>query len=183
MFQPYTEQPRRSTFVLRLKAGATWLVHLGIFAGLVWLPARRPEQPAMPSAIENPKEDGEEQGWIRKQELLQFLPLLDSDPRCSWPNDEAVPYFRGPMTSPVLIYGAQLPITAKGPKFRAPELVIVRCIITCRGEVTQCSVLKGPPHMNQAVIAMLESRRYYPVLYQGQPTSVSYNFHVRVEPL
>lgn len=43
------------------------------------------------------------------------------------------------------------------------------------------SIIRGLPHMDAAVLDALTSRHYRPVSFQGQPVSVSYTFHVRLE--
>jgi protein TonB len=35
--------------------------------------------------------------------------------------------------------------------------------------------------MDVAVLSALETRRYTPVMWQGKPISVSYNFNIRLE--
>jgi Gram-negative bacterial TonB protein C-terminal len=179
MFQSYTESPGRSAIFLRLKAAATWLVHLGIFTALLWQSARGLERPP---AAGSPLEHGYGPDTIVREEYFQQLPLLQSDSGCTWPGGDVMPFVSGQMTPPVLIYGNRLRHTARAFDAHVSGLIIARCTITCRGEVTQCSIRKGLPHMDQAAILTLESRRYLPVLYQGRPITMQYNFHLRLEP-
>jgi protein TonB len=179
MFQPYTENPRQSAVSRRLRAGGTWLVHLGIFAGLMWLSARGLERPP---AAGTPREHGYGPDTIAREEYFQQLPLLQSDSGCTWPGSDVMPFLGGSMTPPVLIYGNRLRHTARALDAHVSGLIIARCTITCRGEVTQCRILKGLPHMEVAAIVTLESRRYLPVQYQGRPITAQYNFQLRLEP-
>jgi protein TonB len=53
-------------------------------------------------------------------------------------------------------------------------------VISTTGTLDQCSILKGLPHMDQAVLQSLASRRYEPVTYQGHPVPVKYVFNIRL---
>jgi protein TonB len=50
-----------------------------------------------------------------------------------------------------------------------------------RGQVRDCRVIKGLPHMDETVMDALESRHYRPVTFQGRPVSVSYVFTIRLK--
>ena len=53
--------------------------------------------------------------------------------------------------------------------------------ITRDGDVENCKIIKGLPHMDEAVLQTLETWRYTPVRYQGKPISVSYTFNVKLD--
>ena len=62
----------------------------------------------------------------------------------------------------------------------ARTTVIARCTITQEGEVERCRIIKGLPHMDEAVLEALTSRHYRPVSFQGRPVSASYTFQVKL---
>lgn len=95
--------------------------------------------------------------------------------------EEVVPFVSGNMTPPSLLSGAPLQYTREALEARVSGLLIARCVITREGEVEHCKVIKGLPHMSEAVVSALETRRYNPVQYQGRPISVTYNFHVKLD--
>ncbi|OJT26540.1 hypothetical protein BO221_00390 [Archangium sp. Cb G35] len=94
--------------------------------------------------------------------------------------EEVLPFGAG-MAPPQLLAGAQLQYTREALEARVSGTVIARCTITREGEVENCRVIRGLPHMDAAVLDALTSRHYRPVSFQGQPVSVSYTFHVRLE--
>jgi periplasmic protein TonB len=95
--------------------------------------------------------------------------------------EEVVPFVSGNMTPPRLMSGASLQYTREALEARIEGLLIARCVITREGDVEGCRIIKGQPHMNEAVISALETRRYSPVTYQGKPISVIYNFHIKLD--
>jgi len=187
MLQFGTGQQARGVFRLGIRAGGTWLGCLGIFAGLLWLSAR---MPARPSTEEKPAESVREDRPGRpppleeKDEPFGTDSVLDpsilgDDPCRSSPSNDVVQYGAG-MVPPVLIYGEQLQYPREALEANLQGLIIAKCTITCQGEVKDCRIIKGLPYMNQAALAMLESRRYRPAYSQGRPITVSYAFSVRV---
>lgn len=188
MSQPYTPQQARRVISLGIKAGGAWLVHLGIFAGLLWLSARMHERPAaaerpmgraQASEPDNPMKH-QEKAEPAREDPFPDLPLANDDPRCSWPTVDVISFSPG-MTRPTLISGEPLRYPPEALEARIQGLIIARCTLTCLGEVKHCRILKGLPHLDQAAIAMLESRRYSPVRYEGRPITVSYNFPIRIK--
>jgi protein TonB len=97
------------------------------------------------------------------------------------PSEEVLPFVSGNMTSPKLLSGAPIEYTREARESRVNGLLIARCVITREGEVEGCRVLKGQPHMSEAVVSALETRRYSPVQYAGRPISVIYNFHIKLD--
>jgi protein TonB len=65
---------------------------------------------------------------------------------------------------------------------RVTGTVLVKCIITTEGALTQCKIIKGLAHMDQAVLAWLRRSSVTPVTFQGQRVSVEYVFNFRLEP-
>ena len=86
------------------------------------------------------------------------------------------------MSRPVLISGDDLVYSREAIAAKVEGTVIAKCIITTSGSVTNCRIVKGLPHMDEAVIAALSSRHYQPILYQGKPVNVDYVFPMKVAP-
>jgi hypothetical protein len=172
MSQPRMQQQVRRVISFGFKTGGVWLVHLGIFAGLLWLSARMHESPSAHL----------EQAEPVREDPFPDLPLTDDVPRCSWPSAYVMPYTNAVMTRPVLLSGSSLRRTPEALAARVSGHIFAKCTLTCFGEVRNCRIIKSLPHMNQAAIDMLESRRYVPVQYGGRPVNVDYVFHVRVTP-
>lgn len=97
------------------------------------------------------------------------------------PGEEVLPFISGNMTPPSLLSGASLQYTREALEAHVAGLLIARCTITREGTVENCKVIKGLPHMSDAVVSALETRRYTPVQYQGRAVSVTYNFHVKLD--
>jgi protein TonB len=60
-------------------------------------------------------------------------------------------------------------------------MLVAKCVITREGDVEDCKISQGLPYMETAVLSALETRRYSPVTWQGQPISVSYTFKIRLD--
>ncbi|WP_426751065.1 energy transducer TonB [Myxococcus sp. Y35] len=89
--------------------------------------------------------------------------------------------FGSGMTPPRLLGSPGIDYTHQALAARVEGTMIARCVITVRGDVTGCRIIKGLPHMNEAVLDALHSRRYAPVEFQGRPVSVSYVFTIRLK--
>jgi periplasmic protein TonB len=94
--------------------------------------------------------------------------------------EEAVPY-DSRMSMPKLISGDPIQYTREAREARVRGTLVAKCVITRQGDVENCRLIKGVPYMDQAVISALETRRYRPVMFQGEPISVTYIFNVRLE--
>lgn len=86
---------------------------------------------------------------------------------------DTLPFGEG-MTPPVPLSGQPIVYTPQARAARVEGTLIARCVITVEGRVRECRILKGLPHMDEAVLDALYSRRYRPVTFQGRPVSVSY---------
>jgi protein TonB len=87
------------------------------------------------------------------------------------------------MTRPVLISGPngkQAPdYTPEARQAEVEGLMVVKCVITAEGTVTNCQIIKPVPHMEAAMLQWLAGAKYSPVTFQGHPQSVSYIFNFR----
>jgi protein TonB len=93
--------------------------------------------------------------------------------------EEAVPFGSG-MSPPQLLSSGTLQYTREALAAHVSGTAVAKCVITRTGEVEDCRIIKGQPHMDEAVLEHLYSRRYSPVLYQGKPVAVSYVFTIRL---
>ena len=59
--------------------------------------------------------------------------------------------------------------------------MIVKCVITTEGRVESCRIIKPLPHMEQAVLVWLQSSKYKPVTFQGQPQSGQLRLQLQAE--
>lgn len=92
---------------------------------------------------------------------------------------EVVPFGPG-MTRPKKLSGPQPQYTREALEARVQGLMIVKCVITTRGSVERCRVLRSLPHMEQAVLEALYAQHYQPVTFQGRPVPVDYIFNIRL---
>jgi periplasmic protein TonB len=71
--------------------------------------------------------------------------------------------------------------TREAAAIRVEGTAIVKCVITIEGTLQNCRLIKGLPHMDQAILTVLkEWRTNGPVMFQGHPVSVDYTIPVRV---
>jgi protein TonB len=97
------------------------------------------------------------------------------------PTEEGTVVFTEGMQPPKLLSGAAIQYTPQALENRVKGLLVAKCVITREGDVEDCKVTQGLPHMDTAVLSALETRRYTPVTWQGKPLRVSYTFKVRLD--
>jgi protein TonB len=95
------------------------------------------------------------------------------------PQNVVIPFGAG-MNRPSMTSGRDPTYTKEALAARVEGLMIVRCTINVTGAITNCRVIKEVPHMKQAVLDALYSRRYTPVLFNGQPVNVDYVFNIKL---
>jgi len=93
--------------------------------------------------------------------------------------DGPLPFQEG-MPRPVELAGKDIVYTREALAARVEGTMLLKCVITSKGGVEGCRVIKGLPHMNEAVVQALQSRTYKPILVQGQPVAVDYPFTIRL---
>ncbi|WP_224248729.1 energy transducer TonB [Hyalangium gracile] len=146
-------------------------------------PTTTKDEPAEPSDDTglpydpNGKPDGLAGGTCVTCEALKGAMTTVMEPT----GEETLPFSFGTMTPPRLLSGAHIEYTREAREAHVSGTLIAKCVITREGEVEKCRIIKGVTHMNEAVLAALETRRYSPVQYQGKPVSVSYNFHIKLD--
>jgi protein TonB len=97
------------------------------------------------------------------------------------PHEEGPVVFATGMQQPKLLSGAAIQYTREALEDRVQGLLVARCVITREGDVEDCRISQGLPHMDRVVLSALETRRYSPVTWQGKPISVSYTFKIRLD--
>jgi len=95
----------------------------------------------------------------------------------------STPLVMGPgMTPPRLVdAGEQIRYSHQASEARVQGVMQVQCVLTVDGRVTSCRVKQSVPFMDEAVLKALTSRRYTPVLFQGRPVPVKYNFAITLK--
>lgn len=128
--------------------------------------------------IEGSDPDGVDEGGVPGAKVItgleQTITALEAT------GDETVPFGQG-MRPPKLISGAPIQYTREALESRVRGMLVAKCVITREGEVEQCKIIRGLPHMDVAVLSALETRQYSPVMWQGKPISVSYMFNIKLE--
>jgi serine/threonine-protein kinase len=85
------------------------------------------------------------------------------------------------MTPPALeSEGQPIRYTREALAAKVEGSMIVKCLITTAGAVQNCRVIKAVPLMRDAVLESLQSRKYSPITYQGNPVAVDYVFNIRL---
>ncbi|MDY7230825.1 energy transducer TonB [Hyalangium rubrum] len=128
--------------------------------------------------IEGSDPDGVDEGGVPGAKVITGLEqaLTALEPT----GDETVPFGQG-MKPPKLVSGAPIQYTREALEASVRGMLVAKCVITREGEVENCKVIKGLPHMDVAVLSALETRQYSPVMWQGKPISVSYMFNIKLE--
>ncbi len=88
--------------------------------------------------------------------------------------------FEEGMTRPTPIAAVAPAYTREALEARVQGTVIAKCIVTTSGALTGCRIVKGVPHMDQAVLSALAASKYQPATLQGKPVSVDYVFTIRL---
>jgi protein TonB len=88
---------------------------------------------------------------------------------------QVLPFGPG-MTRPQQIAGSPPTYSREALAARVEGKLLVRCVITATGEVTNCQVIKGLPMLTEVVLASLRASRFTPVHYRGVPQAIQYLF-------
>ena len=88
--------------------------------------------------------------------------------------------FEEGMTRPTPISAVAPTYTREALEARVEGTVIAKCVVTTSGALTGCRIVKGVPHMDQAVLSALAASKYQPATLQGKPVSVDYVFSMRL---
>jgi protein TonB len=150
---------------------------------LVAEPVNKEPPPADEAPDEEPVEGvvgGHPEGVLTGGVLGAVFTGLPTGTASGGTGEDVLPFGSG-MTRPELLAGGDLQYTREALEARVEGSIVAKCVITREGEVENCRIIKGLPHMDEAVLSSLTHRRYRPVTFQGNPVSVSYTFNVRLE--
>jgi protein TonB len=87
----------------------------------------------------------------------------------------------GKMEDPKFIGGPSPQYTEKALEREVQGTMVVRCLVTTDGRVSNCRVLRSLPFMDRAVIDALEKRRYAPATEGGRPVNTYYQFKINLK--
>ncbi|AKT43627.1 energy transducer TonB [Chondromyces crocatus] len=94
------------------------------------------------------------------------------------PATQERPFGQG-MTRPVLLSGVPPTYTREARAARVEGMVLVQCVVTVDGAARNCRILKGLPHLEDAVLRAIATHRYKPSTFAGEPVTVRYTFSFR----
>ena len=91
----------------------------------------------------------------------------------------AVPFGAG-MTRPVWLKNPAPIWSREAAAIKVTGTALVKCVIGVDGSLQNCRIIKGLPHMDPEILAVLKEWRSSPVMFQGHPVSVEYIIPVKV---
>jgi protein TonB len=91
------------------------------------------------------------------------------------PPAEVLPFGDG-MTRPRLLAGRQPAYTTQALAARVEGKLIIRCVITERGDARDCRIVKPLPLLDRAAVQALVESRFAPATFRGQSVAVNYLF-------
>ncbi|HYO51852.1 TonB family protein [Archangium sp.] len=148
---------------------------MGSISAPVMLEAEPPPAPvpaSAPKPVEQKAEPEPAAGGLA-------VPVLALSKGASPTGEGTLPFQEG-MARPVEVKGQDIVYTREALAARVEGTMVVKCTITQKGNVENCRVMRGLPHMNEAVVQSLQSRLYKPILLQGKPVAVDYVFNIRL---
>src|SRR5262245_45401046 len=80
-------------------------------------------------------------------------------------------------TRPIPIVPPDPVYTRQAKAERVEGDAVVKCLLTKEGIATNCRILQGLPHMNEAILEAIAKARYKPATYDGKPIEMQYTFH------
>ena len=92
----------------------------------------------------------------------------------------SIPFGEGMVPPKPLESNPQIEYTREAILARVEGKAIVNCVVTVEGKLERCKLIKGLPMMNDVIMRVFPTWRYTPVLMQGRPISVTYNFPIRL---
>jgi Gram-negative bacterial TonB protein C-terminal len=89
---------------------------------------------------------------------------------------------QGPRLVPLA--GTETPLPMDVRAEAAGQTVVVRCLVTPRGTVERCHAGQGlSAAATASLVQYLETRRFEPPLYRGEPVDVDYTFNILLKPV
>ncbi|HEU4403722.1 MAG TPA: energy transducer TonB [Polyangiaceae bacterium] len=75
-----------------------------------------------------------------------------------------------------MLSGRQPAYTREAVEAGVEGKLLVGCVITVRGELENCRIVKSLPWLDVEVLSALKTQRYTPVTFNGRPVPVFYMF-------
>src|SRR5215831_13917213 len=88
--------------------------------------------------------------------------------------------FRDGMTAPEQLEGKPIVYSAAAIEAGVQGIIEAKCVITVRGTLENCRILKSLPYMDKAVLDALTTRKYTPVTLDGEAVPVEYVFAIKL---
>ncbi len=92
----------------------------------------------------------------------------------------AVLSFRDGMSAPEQLEGKPIVYSPAAIEAGVQGTIEAKCVITVRGTLENCRIVKSLPYMDKAVLQALATRVYTPVLLEGKPVPVEYVFAIKL---
>jgi hypothetical protein len=117
-----------------------------------------------------------------EDEVVAERELVDPLPEATAKGQPKVPDFdRAQLEPPVLLEGRDPPYTPEALAERVRGLMVIRCVLTVEGRLEQCRFLKGLPHLEEAALQAMASRRYKPAGWKGEPVAIDYTLNLCIK--
>jgi protein TonB len=86
------------------------------------------------------------------------------------------------MEAPTLLSRAPLMYTDEAQASNVHGIALVKCIINLDGSVSDCTIVKGLPYMDAALLASVQQWKYTPINWCGHTQRVQMIIPIRVTP-
>jgi periplasmic protein TonB len=94
--------------------------------------------------------------------------------------NSVIPFGAG-MNRPQKIAGPEIQYTSEARTARIEGTALVKCVITTSGALSGCTLVKGLANMDQAILSAVSQWKMTPVVFNGQPVSVTYTIPIRLK--
>jgi protein TonB len=91
-----------------------------------------------------------------------------------------IPFGAG-MNRPSRIGGPEIQYSREAREAKVEGTALVKCVITPSGSLSGCTLVKSLPFMDQAIMSAVTQWKMTPVVFNGQPVSVSYTIPIRLK--
>jgi protein TonB len=137
------------------------------------LPQEKPPEPSAEAGDDEADEGGVEGGAPRGVQGGVLSGVLgDIGKRFEFDENQ--------MAKPARVSGQPIPYTDQAIEHEVEGTIVVKCVLAVDGAVRDCRVLRGLPFMDRAAVEALQSWRYRPVFFHGQPVDVDYTFRIKL---
>jgi hypothetical protein len=98
----------------------------------------------------------------------------------SGPPQQVLQYTEG-MPEPQLVkQGKPLVYTRQAIEAQVEGLAIALCVIGTDGHLSNCRMARSLQYLDDAILTMMATRVYKPIVYQGRTVAVEYPFYLHV---